>query len=428
MIFKPYAACKPARDARLGQIPSHWTEASLKRAAVFAYGDSLPDEKRMAGDVPVFGSNGQVGSHNVANTLAPAIIIGRKGSFGAVKYSDVAGFAIDTTYFVDKRYTSHDFRWLYYLLITSGLGDISQDTGVPGLSREVAYNRQVAIPPRLEQRAIADFLDRETAKIDNLIAKQEQLIEGSQEHWQATLAGAISSGLRSADAYDAHEWLGSVPTHWQVKRISRVFRIFSGYAFSSMGFTRENAELPLLITPGSFTDRGTLRPESDGVRFEGSFPSEFRLAIGDLVIVMTDLSYRKLLLGRAAFVEVADVLLNQRIGKVILNDPDAVDPKFVRFALNANCVREQIIASARGATVFHSSPEKIRACWMAIPPLIEQHEIVRYLERVEGQVESLTSVCLEVINRLRERRSALITAAVTGQIEVAANISAEAAA
>src|ERR1700722_11157048 len=88
----------------------------LKYACRFEYGDSLPDERRTEGSVPVYGSNGQFATHDEANTLAPVIIIGRKGSYGKLNWSDTPVFAVDTTYFVDRRHTSCNLRWMFYAL------------------------------------------------------------------------------------------------------------------------------------------------------------------------------------------------------------------------------------------------------------------------------------------------------------------------
>ncbi len=121
---------------------------ALKHVGRLQYGDALPSDARLdSGIVPVFGSNGRVGTHNQANTRAPVIIVGRKGSHGKVVFSDVPVHAIDTTYFVDERSSRADLRWLYWALQTLDLDGSSQDTGVPGLSREYAHNQRLSVPP-----------------------------------------------------------------------------------------------------------------------------------------------------------------------------------------------------------------------------------------------------------------------------------------
>ncbi len=161
---------------------------ALKHVTRIEYGDALAQEVRVDGDVPVFGSNGVAGTHNIANTLAPAILIGRKGSFGKVAWTDVPSFCIDTAYYIDKRHTGCNLRWLYWALQTLGLDVHSEDTGVPGLSREKAYQTKLRVPDLEEQQRIANFLDEQTVRIDALIAEKQRLVEKLAEWWSSTVA------------------------------------------------------------------------------------------------------------------------------------------------------------------------------------------------------------------------------------------------
>src|SRR3989338_5652954 len=102
-----YLKYKPSGVEWLGDVPEHWEVKRLRYACRFAYGDSLAAEDREDGEVPVYGSNGSVGSHNACNTWEPVIVVGRKGSHGKVNYSERAVFAIDTTYFIDQRHTTN---------------------------------------------------------------------------------------------------------------------------------------------------------------------------------------------------------------------------------------------------------------------------------------------------------------------------------
>src|SRR5690606_8384584 len=167
---------------------------------------------------------GPVGVHDRANTLAPCLVIGRKGSFGKVNYSAAPVFAIDTTFFVDRRATRANLRWLYYALMDARLDAATKDSAIPGLDREDAYARVLCVPPDHEQRAIAAFLDRETARIDALVAKKERLIELLQEKRTALITRAVTKGLDpTVPMKDSGvEWLGEIPAHWEVKRVKHV--------------------------------------------------------------------------------------------------------------------------------------------------------------------------------------------------------------
>lgn len=152
---------------------SGWKDLSLGEICEFKYGKSLPEGKRQGDSFPVYGSNGIVGKHFEPLTKGPTIVIGRKGSFGVVTFSDGACFPIDTTYYVDSSATNCDLKWLYYQLGTLGLTDLNRAAAVPGLNREDAYRKRVLVPPIEEQRRIAQILDC----ADALRAKRRESIE-----------------------------------------------------------------------------------------------------------------------------------------------------------------------------------------------------------------------------------------------------------
>ncbi len=192
--LRPYPRHQPSGVTWLGEIPAHWEARKLKIITKFAYGDALSADNREKGDVPVCGSNGIVGWHSQANTLAPCIIVGRKGSYGKVNYFNKPCFAIDTTFYIDQTLTNQHLRWLYYVLSVSHLDNLSQDIGVPGLSREEAYARPLPLPPFQEQLAIAAYLDRETVRIDRILAHHEKMIELLEEQRTSIISRAVTRG------------------------------------------------------------------------------------------------------------------------------------------------------------------------------------------------------------------------------------------
>ncbi len=197
--LNPNVKMKDSGIEWLGEVPEHWEVRRLKYICCFAYGDSLPSEKRIEGDVQVYGSNGHVGFHQFSNTIAPCIVIGRKGSFGKVNYSSDSVFAIDTTFFVDSRYTNANVRWLYYLLGLLQLDAVSKDSIVPGLNREDAYQQMGVYPPLKEQKQIATFLDKETTKINTLTGKCETTIELLKECRTALISAVVTGKIDVRD-------------------------------------------------------------------------------------------------------------------------------------------------------------------------------------------------------------------------------------
>lgn len=209
---QPYPAYKDFGVECLGKVPAHWEIRRLKQVCQLIYGDSLPTEIRREGNIQVYGSNGIIGTHSKANTKAPCIIIGRKGSFGKINFSFYPVFAIDTTYFIDERFTTSDLRWLYYLLILLNLDSISKDSTVPGLSREDAYEKLLPLPPLPEQTAIVEYLDSKTAKFDTAIAATRRSIELLKEYRTRLIADVVTGKL------DVREAAASLPEESAVER------------------------------------------------------------------------------------------------------------------------------------------------------------------------------------------------------------------
>ena len=144
------------------------TTVTLGDAIELAYGKSLPVRTRRDGSIPVYGSNGVVGFHDEALVPKPTVIVGRKGSVGAVHLVSGPSFPIDTTYFVrPKAGVEIDIRYTAYALKHLDLSRLRTETGVPGLNREDAYREPFSLPPLDEQRRIVDILNR-AARIEAL--------------------------------------------------------------------------------------------------------------------------------------------------------------------------------------------------------------------------------------------------------------------
>jgi len=127
----------------------------------FCYGRALPKGQRVSGSIPVYGSNGVTGWHDEFLVSSPTVIVGRKGSAGAVHLTDSPCYPIDTTYYVRPRCSNAlENKYIFYLLQRLKLGRLATATGVPGLNREDAYALDVVIPQLDEQRRIVDILDR----------------------------------------------------------------------------------------------------------------------------------------------------------------------------------------------------------------------------------------------------------------------------
>ena len=171
----------------------------LKHLLRLQYGTALAADAREEGEYNVYGSNGPIGTHVTHNTKVPAIIVGRKGSFGKVVWAKNGGFCIDTAYFVDDRYCVGDLRFSYYALLHLRFDEHSKDSAVPGLDRNDAHNSTINVPTLATQRRIADFLDRETARIGILQEKTKTSIDRLREYRAALITGAVTGQVPVVD-------------------------------------------------------------------------------------------------------------------------------------------------------------------------------------------------------------------------------------
>ncbi|MER8057298.1 MULTISPECIES: restriction endonuclease subunit S [unclassified Streptomyces] len=153
-------------------LPSAWSRVTLGEICEFKYGKSLPAKSRIPGDFHVYGSNGVVGTHVKPVTSGPTVVIGRKGSFGEIHYSENPCWPIDTTYYIDANSTQCDLKWLSYVLPSLGLTSLNRAAAIPGLNREDAYRQPLSLPPLAEQRRIVQVLER----VDALRSKRQQAV------------------------------------------------------------------------------------------------------------------------------------------------------------------------------------------------------------------------------------------------------------
>jgi len=364
----------------------------LRRLTSMTYGDALSAETRIPGAVPVMSSGGVTGLHDVPNTLAPSIVVGRKGSHGSVWWSDAPAFVIDTAYSIDGRNTHQDLRWLYYVLLSADLRSISADVGVPGLSRQAAYETLVPSPPPVaEQRRIADFLDDQVARIDNIIAARQG---------QAIL---VDDCLNSQVVADINE----VRSHSSVAPLRRlVDAVITG----STPAENLNDESGLAwYSPASIIGDGVLgspvrRVSSSAGRSSGvvRFPAGSVLLVG----IGATAGRVALLLDQASG--------NQQITAIKPNDLLSVSFLFHQLKTR----RGELLTTAPFTTLPILNNEIVRRFDVVAPARPEQDRLVAEWD-AEADHVSRTKLCLaQSVDLLKELKRSLITAAVTGEFDV----------
>ena len=404
--FRPYPKCKDSGMEWLGKVPAHWEVKQLRWAIMFQRGHDLPDHEREEGDVPVVSSSGVSSRHSRAVASAPGIVTGRYGTIGNFYLIAEDYWPLNTTlYSVHLRNNDPMFLW-YMLRHLSPLFAVnSLKSAVPGVDRNDVHTISTAIPTLLEQRTIADFLDRETAKIDALLAKKERLIELLQEKRTALITRAVTRGLDpNLPMKDSGvEWLGEIPAHWETKKIKRLF-----------GHTRRLG-FPERIVLSVYRDYGVIEKSSRDDNFNRT-PEDldtYQLVNpGDLVINKMKAWQGSLGISSLSGITSPDY--------VVYTPDHEANERFLHHFLRCKLLASVYLTISNGIrpSQWRLEPERFEDLIVFLPPPAEQDQIATFVDAETTKIDALVAKICEAIDCLMEFRTALISAAVTGKIDV----------
>ena len=270
----------------------------------------------------------------------------------------------------------------------------------------------VAVPPFAEQTAIATFLDHETAKIDALVEEQKRLIELLKEKRQAVISQAVTKGLDpSVPMKDSGvEWLGKVPAHWEIGPLRRAFDVMEYGISDSLDTDGSIAVLRM----GNITDGRVLL---DDLKYTDSVDERLLLQAGDLLFNRTNSLDQ---IGKVGlFVGSDGDQMTFASYLVRLRTNQSCLPEFFAFLLNC----PGMLAEARANAIVaigqcNLNPTRYGVFRIAVPPRDEQLRIAEFLARACAELDELSAEAKEAISLLIERRAALISATVTGKIDV----------
>jgi type I restriction enzyme S subunit len=436
MTFPRYPDYKDSGVEWLGEVPTHWdifmgrrvftnrrelaSESDEQLAASQKYG-VIPQSLMMElNDSKVMLA--LKGTESFRHVEKNDFVISLRSFEGGIEHSNYKG-CVSPAYTVlnaikniEPNFFRHLFKSKAYVSALQATTDSLRD------GKSITFQQfgdiQLVLPPASEQRAIAAFLDRETAKIDALIAEQQRLIELLKEKRQAVISHAVTKGLNPEAPMknSGIEWLGEVPMHWKIGKCGFYLTILSGFAFPSSGFSSNETDVKLLrgINVGVSRLRWDdtvywRRSENDGL-------DVYEMTANDLVIGMD----RPLITEgmRVAKVTESDLpcLLLQRVAS--LKTGEQLNTDYLFSLLSSDMFIAHFHPDTTGVSVPHISPEQIQNFVIPVPPMSEQSAIVSFIQSETSKLDSLTAEAQRGIELLKERRTALISAAVTGKIDV----------
>jgi type I restriction enzyme S subunit len=321
--------------------------------------------------------------------------------------------------FLDK--AELPLAYLYYALPKFIIENASTNIyGAKILNQELISNAMMFAPPYKEAEKIADFLDHQTIKIDTLIEKQQQLIQLLQEKRQAVISHSVTKGLNPAAKMrdSGIEWLGEVPEHWTVTRLKHVCSHIIDCPHSTPEYDSDG-DYPAIRTADinigllDLTNCRRVTKEIYNAR-------NFRLTPKHNDIIYSREGAR---FGLGALVpEGAEICLAQRV--MLFRTKKT--PEYVMWALNSQSTYKQAQQDVMGSASPHINVNTIENFSLAWPPEIERKNIAHHIRITTELMDKIISISSSKINSLQERRAALISAAVTGKIDVRNSIESKA--
>lgn len=318
-----------------------------------------------------------------------------------------------------------DSKYLFYWLRSDPVVDeiCARSVGVsyPAFNGPELGALPVPLVPLDQQRRIADFLDRKTASIDTLIEKQEQLLALLAEKRQALITQAVTKGLDpNVPMKDTGvEVIGQIPITWSTLPIRRLITsIEQGWSPPAEDRLADQGEWAVLKLGAVF--RGRFRPDQQKALSAETEPERrYEIHSGDLLVTRAN---TLALVGDACVVEEAPprLMLPDLIYRLTVRR-DRIDPRFLALFLLCDMGRAQIEADARGSSMSMAkvSGAHVRSWIVPVPPTLhEQQRIVEHVQSELRRLDALSQRVQAMIEKLREYRQALITAAVTGQLDV----------
>ena len=439
-----YPAYKDSGVEWLGEVPEHWSVIPLARTAsqpgtLFVDGDWV-ESKDLADEGIRYITTGNVGEGKYkeqgigyinqekfdelrcTEVLPGDVLISRLNlPIGRACVVPDLGERIITS--VDNVITRPDDgysrSYIAYMLSSAShfanMDVLARGTTMQRISRSTLGQVRFAFPSFTEQQAITTFLDRETAKIDALVAEQEKLIELLKEKHQAVISHAVTKGLDpSVPMKDSGvEWLGEVPAHWDTSAIKYLARVGNG--------STPHKDTPRYWLDAAFPWLTSTVVNQRIVRSAETFVTQAALEECHLPVIgppaiLIGITGEGKTRGMATTLEI-EATINQHVAYVKPNKAD-IRAEFLRLFFDMAYGRMRFESDGGGSTKGAITCQQISDMRIPVPPVGEQESIAQHVARVDNQLSQLENACRQSAATLQERRHALISAAVTGQIDV----------
>ena len=385
--YQQYEEYKDSGAERLGEIPSSWQIVRLKNVLKIRNGRDYKDVEVESGGYPVYGSGGIFKRSSSYLYDGKSILFGRKGTVDKPLLVSGRFWTVDTMFYSEV-FDNALLEYIYYQALIFPFDLLTTSTALPSMTQEDLLELKFVLPTMKQQTQIANFLDYETAQIDTLIEKQQTLISLLKEKRQAVISHAVTKGLNPDTPMkdSGVEWLGEVPEHWEVGRLKNVLRIRNGRDYKEVEV--ESGGYPVYGSGGIFK-------RSSDYLFDGESVLFGRKGTVD-----------KPLLVSGKFWTVDTMFYSEASSNA---KPNYIYHQALLFPFDQLSTNTALPSMTQ---------ENLLELGFVIPPFDEQEQICQYLSDKLKVFSNLVSKAEQAIQLMQERRTALISAAVTGKIDV----------
>ena len=436
MQFKQYPSYKPSGVEWLGYVPEHWQQKPIWSLFKRIKRTNFPTERLLSvyRDYGVIPKDSRDDNHNRASedltpyqlVCANDLVINKMKAWqGSIAISELRGI-VSPAYYIYQPKAEYHSKYIHFLIRSAyyiqSYKNYSKGIRVNqwDLESEAFTHIDLLLPSLDEQQKIVAFLDTETTRIDNLIAKQEKLIELLEEQRKSIISHAVTKGLNpNAPMKDSGvEWLGDVPEHWTVLKNRHIFNFSKG-----LSITKENLQesgIPCVSYGEVHSKFGfEFNPEINDMKFVSEeylkTSKNCLLNSGDFIFADTSEDFEGS--GNFSYLN-SNSQVFAGYHTVIARLKSKQKPRFFAYIFDSNAHRKQIQTQVKGIKVFSITQGILKDIYSWLPPVHEQDLIVEYLDNECKKISLLKAKQIELIEKLKAYRSSIISHAVTGKIDI----------
>lgn len=411
---------KPSGINYIGNIPYNWDVKRFKYCVQICNGAEYADIEIDEGGYPVIGSGGEFARASKYCYSGQSVLLGRKGTIDKPLFIDGAFWCVDTMFYTkpQKNYVS---KFLYYCALCFRFDYYVTSTALPSMTQKDLGSECISVPPTIEQKAIADFLDNQCGKIDSIISDLEKQIETLQKYKKSLILETVTKGLNKNVPMKPSgiDWIGDIPAHWDIKRLKYLLEQTDdnikvgpfGSALSGGDIVNEGKWVynQRVVLDDNFNETDSFITEEKFQEMKG-----FIVKGGDLLITTRGT------IGKVAIVpdNPPEGILHPCIIKFRVNK-DLILPELVKLIFNeSDIVKDQFVLMSNATTIEVIYSYSLKEIILPVIPMQEQKVIFDFLNKQCMTVDSILKDKQEQLEKIKQHKKSLIYEYVTGKKRV----------